>query len=73
MGVQPDSLCIKCTWDHDDLIHLLWRCPKLHQNWKGVVDLLNKVFQATIPTLRAACWEFWERKSLENLPVKAIS
>ena len=32
-----------------DLIHLLWRCPKLHRFWRGVVDTLNSVFQVAVP------------------------
>lgn len=30
------------------VIHLLWRCPKLHLYWWKVLDTLNRVFQVVI-------------------------
>lgn len=30
------------------VIHLLWRCPKLHLYWGKVLDTLNRVFQVII-------------------------
>ncbi|PIO41169.1 hypothetical protein AB205_0205770, partial [Aquarana catesbeiana] len=50
MGLRPTPLCTRCKREHGDLIHLLWRCPKLHPYWKGVVDTVNRVFQVKLPT-----------------------
>lgn len=44
MGLRPTLLCTRCKRDHGDLIHLLWRCPKIHSYWKGVVDTINRIF-----------------------------
>ena len=30
MGLAGDDNCPRCVRDRGDLIHLLWRCPKLH-------------------------------------------
>lgn len=49
MGVRADSNCPRCVRDHDDLIHLLWRCPKLHRFWTGVVSMVNGAFKVTVP------------------------
>lgn len=42
------SHCPRCLSDHGDLIQLLWRCPKLHRYWTGVVSTLNSAFQVTV-------------------------
>lgn len=42
-------MCTRCSRDHGDLIHLLWRCPKLHLYCSGVLSTINKVFQVTVP------------------------
>ena len=55
MGIRPDSNCTRCTRDHGDLIHLLWRCPKLHLFWSGVVTLLNRVYLTNIPVDPKPC------------------
>lgn len=34
---------------HSNLIHLLWRCLKLHLYWTQVIDKLNMVFRVKIP------------------------
>lgn len=49
MGLTPTLLCTRCKRDHGELIHMLWRCPKLHVYWRGVIDVLSAVFQVQIP------------------------
>lgn len=41
MGVRDDPSYTRCIRDHGDLIHLLWRCPKLHIYWKQVMGIIN--------------------------------
>lgn len=50
MGVRSDPECTRCNREHGDLVHLLWRCPKRHRYWSQVLDTINRVFQAKIPT-----------------------
>lgn len=45
MGVRDDPSCTRCMRDHGDLIHMLWRCPKLHIYWKDVLGTINQVFK----------------------------
>lgn len=52
MGMLTNSTCYKCKRDRGDLIHLLYRCPKLHHYWTAVLDTLNRVFH-----IDTACWE----------------
>lgn len=33
----------------------MWKCPKLHLYWSGVVNTINKVFQVSIPTDPKPC------------------
>lgn len=49
MGLGTDPTCTRCSRDHGDLIHLLWRCPKLHLYWNEVINTINRVFQIVIP------------------------
>ena len=49
MGRAPDPLCGRCRVAQGDLIHLLWRCPKLHRYWTEVLATLNSVFQTNVP------------------------
>lgn len=44
MNLQDELTCTRCKRDHGDLIHMLWRCPKLHTYWEGVVRKVNSVF-----------------------------
>lgn len=55
MGVQADSNCPRCARDHGDLIYLLWRCPRLHLYWSGVIATINRVYQTTIPADPKPC------------------
>lgn len=49
MGISESADCTRCARDHGDLIHLLWRCPKLHLYWRGVLTTINKVFLVNVP------------------------
>lgn len=55
MGRLADPLCDRCRWAPGDLIHLLWRFPKLHHYWSGVLSTLNLVFQMTVPLNPICC------------------
>ena len=48
MGRASDPLCGRCRAAQGDLIHLLWRCPKLHRYWMEVPATLNSVFQTNV-------------------------
>lgn len=44
-GLRDSPLCPKCHAHSGDLLHLLWRCPKLRRYWEQVVQCINKVFK----------------------------
>lgn len=44
MGLLSAPTCTSSKRDQRDLIHLLWRCPKLLSYRREVVDILNRVF-----------------------------
>lgn len=48
MGVLDSPLYGKSSRDHVDLIHLTWRCSKLHLYWTGVMNTINSVFKTSI-------------------------
>lgn len=50
-----NPICSRCNREHSDLIHLLWRCPKLHRYWSKVLDTLNRMFQANIGQNPKSC------------------
>lgn len=45
LGLRPDSICSKCGRDHGDLVHMLWRCPKLYRYWNTIVTTINGVMR----------------------------
>lgn len=55
MGRVSDPICCRCRQHNADLIHLLWRCPKLHRYWHEVISTLNGVFQTTVPVDPMQC------------------
>ena len=55
MGRAPDPLCGRCRAAQGDLVHLLWRCPKLHRYWSEVLATLNSVFQTSVPLDPLCC------------------
>lgn len=55
MGKTPNLMCGKCRAVPGDLIHHLWRCPKLHRYWTEVLATLNQVFQTNVPLDPLGC------------------
>lgn len=55
MGVREDPSCTRYKRDHEDPIHMLWRCPKLHINWKQVLDTINQVFHVQLKAHLKLC------------------
>lgn len=52
---RESPLCSKCKGANGDLIHLLWRCPKLFRYWKDVTDIIFSVYQTTIQLHPVTC------------------
>lgn len=55
MGRAADPLRCRCRQHDGDLIHLLWRCPRLHRYWNEIAGTLNGVFQTKVPTDPLCC------------------
>lgn len=54
-GKRPDPKCQRCGGGYGDLIHMFWRCPKLHIYWKGVVERINLVFGTSLRVEAREC------------------
>lgn len=37
-------MCPKCERDHGDLLHMIWKCPKLFRYWREVLDTISEVY-----------------------------
>lgn len=48
-GVRDTPFCPKCVGDIGDLMHMLWKCPKLFRYWKEVLDVISQVYTITVP------------------------
>ena len=46
-GWRVDAGCPRCH-DTGDLIHMIWRCPKLFRYWKGILDTINKIYKTKL-------------------------
>lgn len=42
-GKNASPLCPRCLVSNGSLIHMLWRCPKLHRYWEKVFMTLNTI------------------------------
>lgn len=42
-GRRTDAKCPRCQ-ETGDLIHMMWRCPKLFRYWEGVLYIINGIF-----------------------------
>lgn len=38
-----------------DLVHMIWRCPKLHRYWSGIMEKINSVFGTSLDTESKVC------------------
>lgn len=43
-GRCDSLLCPKCNAHNCDLIHKLWKCPKLVRYWRDVVTVINQTY-----------------------------
>lgn len=48
VGGRENTECARCAQSPGSFFHLFWRCPKLFQYWKEVLDLLNSVYDTTL-------------------------
>lgn len=54
-GIRETPLCPKCEGAHGDLLHMIWRCPKLFRYWKEVLDMISQVYMFNIPREPVVC------------------
>lgn len=48
IGIQVESICTRCRQDHENLIHMLWRCSKLCRYWERVINVINQPFDTGV-------------------------
>lgn len=57
---RSDAECQRCGDRRGDLVHMVWRCPRLYRYWKGITDKINSVFGTSLDTELIA-WK-WQAK-----------
>lgn len=48
-GLRDSPLFPKCERDNGDLLHMLWKCPKLFRCWREIIDTESRVYMTSIP------------------------
>lgn len=46
-GRRGDAKCPRCQ-NTGDLIHMIWKCPKLYRYWTEILDTINKIFKLSL-------------------------
>lgn len=60
-GSRDTPICPKCQVHPGDLLHMLWKCPKLVRYWNKVVAIINSIFQVQLPMDPLVCLlEAWD-------------
>lgn len=73
MGIKENPTCTRYSREHGDLIHLLWRCLKLHRYWRKVLDSLNRVFQVILADRKPCVLGILDHLLVEDVTNKAIA
>lgn len=47
-GLRDSPICPKCDKQEGDLLHMMWKCPKLFRYWQYVLSTISQVFQFPI-------------------------
>lgn len=53
-GRRPDDRCPRCR-ETGDLIHMVWRCPKLFRYWTEILKIINATFRVTLELEPRVC------------------
>lgn len=54
-GIRDSPLCPKCERDHGNLLHMIWKCPKLFRYWKEVLDTISEVYMIPLERTPVVC------------------
>lgn len=54
-GKRQEASCQRCGDGRGDLIHMLWRCPKLHRYWEKLVEEINVIFRSSLAMEARTC------------------
>lgn len=56
---RDDPLCPRCLVDTGTLVHMLWKCPKLHRYWAEVISTINSIWNLRFTTDPKLCLLGW--------------
>lgn len=62
-GCRDSPLCPKCQREHGDLLHMLWKCPKLFRDWTEVMSTIAQVHSHKLKRDPVVGLSHWERIS----------
>lgn len=54
LGWKQNDECPRCKAT-GDLIHMVWKRPKLFRYWVEIIDRINKIFRSTLEPEAKAC------------------
>lgn len=52
---RDSPLCPHCRGGPANVIHMLWRCPKLHRYWQGIIKTINSLSEIKLPLDPGIC------------------
>lgn len=67
-GRRPDDKCPRCSGT-GDLIHLMWRCPKLTRYWTEILNIIEMRFGIRIEQAAKSCVLGLIRQNIEYRPI----
>lgn len=56
---RESPLCPRCLVDTGTLVHMLWKCPKLHRYWAEVISTINSIWNLRLTTDPKLCLLGW--------------
>ena len=54
-GCRDLPLCPKCCAQEGDLLHMMWKCPKIFRYWNFVLTTISQTYQIPIPQDPVVC------------------
>lgn len=70
-GGRKDDKCPRCQ-ESGDLMHMIWKCPKLFRYWNEVVETLNKILALELKIEPKLCILGVEGNIRRNFKIKIV-
>ena len=54
-GLRDSPLCPKCKAQEGDLLHMMWKCPKLFRYWQYITNTISQAYGFPAPHDPVVC------------------